>query len=94
MVSIIENKAKIEGTVKAINENAGPQGYCQVEVELHKSNEVEGYPNLAKADEGSVITINVRPEQISECNIQVSCDLSAKVRKVFGQQYYMDSSGE
>ena len=94
MVSIIENKAKIEGNVEAVNENAGPQGYCQIQVALQKSDDVEGYPNLAKADEGSVITINLRPEQLSDCNIEPGSDFKAQVRKVFGQQYYMESSAE
>jgi len=89
MVSIIENKATIEGTIKAIHENAGPQGYSQVEVALQKSTDVEGYPNLAKADEGSVITINVRPEQLKEEGIEEGSTLCTTVRKVFGQQYYM-----
>lgn len=92
MVSIIENKARIVGKVKAIDQDAGPQGYCQIEVQVQKSEDVEGYPNLAKADEGSVITINLRPEQLFNGNIEPGSDFSATVRKVFGQQYYMDSS--
>jgi hypothetical protein len=90
MVNIIENKAKINGKVNAINDN-GPSGYSQIEVELQNSDEVGGYPNLAKADEGSVITINVKPQQISDANIVVGNNLSATVRKVFGQKYFMDS---
>lgn len=92
MVSVIENKAKIEGQVKAIHPDGGPDGYCQIEVALQKSDDIEGYPNLAKADEGSVITINLRPEQLADCNIEPGSAFEANVRKVFGQQYYMDNS--
>ncbi len=92
MVNIIENKAKIEGKVNAINKEAGPQGYCQIKVELQKSDDIKDYPNLAKADECSLITINVRPEQISDDNIKIGNHLCATVHKVFGQQYYMDSA--
>lgn len=91
MVNIIENKAKINGKVNAINENEGPNGYSQIEVELQNSDEVGEYPNLAKADEGSVITINVKPQQISDANIVVGNNFSATVRKVFGQKYFMES---
>jgi hypothetical protein len=92
MVNIIENKAMITGIINAINENNGPDGYSQIEVKLHNSDEVEGFPNLAKADEGSVITINVKPDQIAESNLEVGKNLSATVRKVFGQKYFMDEA--
>jgi len=91
MVNIIENKAEIQGKINAIHKNTGPPGYCQIEVELQKSNDVEDYPNLAKADESTLIIINVRPEQLSDDNIQIGNSLCAIVHKVFGQQYYMDS---
>jgi len=92
MVTIIENKAKIDGTVNAINENEGPQGYSQIKVQLQRSEDVEGFPNLAKADEGSVITINIRPEKVSSCNIEIGKHLSDVVRKVFGQQYFLEEN--
>ena len=89
MVTIIENKAKIEGKVNDIQENARP-GYCQVQLELCKSEPIEHYPNLAKADEGSVITINATPQQLTEADIKVGNHICTNVRKVFGQQYFMD----
>lgn len=89
MVAIIQNKAKIEGRVNAIQENAQP-GYCQIQVELYNSNDIDHYPNLAKADEGSVITINATPKQVADCKISIGNEFCANVRKVFGQQYFMD----
>ena len=94
MVNIIENKAKIEGKVNEIDKNAGPRGFCQVKVELQKSENVEDYPNLAKADEGSLITVNLRSEELSIYNITIGNNLCATVKKVFGQEYYVDSSTE
>jgi hypothetical protein len=90
MVNIIENKAKIEGKVNAIDENGGPEGFCQVKVKLQASENVENYPNLAKADEGSEITVNLRSKQLSEGNVEIGNSLCAIVRKVFGQQYFME----
>jgi hypothetical protein len=91
MVTIIENKAKIEGKVKEIAENVSLQGFYEVQVQLQKSEDVKGYPNLAKADEGSLITINIRSEEISEQKIKPGSKFSAKVKKVFGQKYFIDS---
>ena len=90
MVNIIENKARIEATITSIDKNGGPQGYCQLLAKLEKSKVVGSYPNLAKADEGTIITINLRPDQLSEDNLETGKHFKATVRKVFGQQYFME----
>jgi hypothetical protein len=56
--------------------------------------EVENFPNLAKADEGTIITVNLRPEQLTENNLEKGSHLSATVRKAFGQQYFMEEEAE
>jgi hypothetical protein len=90
MVNIIENKAKIEAAITDVDVDAGPQGYCQVKAKLQKSEEVEDFPNLAKADEGTIITVNLRPTQLTANNLEKGKQFSATVRKVFGQQYFME----
>lgn len=94
MVNIVENKAKIEATVTDVDLDAGPKGYCQIKARLQKSEEVESYPNLAKADEGTIITLNLRPAQLTGNNLEKGKHLSAIVRKVFGQQYFMEEPSE
>jgi hypothetical protein len=94
MVNIIENKAKVKGKVKTITENTSLQGYCQIKLQLQKSDEVKGYPNLAKADEGTLITINIRSSEIENQNIKPGSDFSATVKKVFGQKYFIDSASK
>jgi hypothetical protein len=91
MVNIIENKAKIKGTIKCIEKTSTPQGYCELQVKLEESDDVEGYPNLAKADEGSVILINLHSEEIAMRNLKEGESFHAIVKKVFGQKYFVDS---
>lgn len=91
MVNIIENKAKIKGTITAIDKNSSIQDYCELKVRLDQSDDVEGYPNLAKADEGSVIQINLHSEEIAMRKLQEGESIHAIVKKVFGQKYFVDS---
>ncbi len=90
MVSIIENWVSIHGIVKSVNETSGLKEYFQVTLELQKTTDIEGFPNLAKADEGSVININARPEQIEKYQIKSGSTLSCKGRKAFGQVYFIE----
>jgi hypothetical protein len=90
MVNIIENWASIQGTVKSVIEAASPKGYLQVELDLEKSTDVENLPNLARADEGGTIRINVKPGQISAYDIKPGSRLEGKVRKAFGQVYFLE----
>lgn len=91
MVNIIENKAKIKGTIKSIEKTSLIQGYCELQVTLDKSEDVKGYPNLAKADEGSVILITMHSEEIAMRNLEEGKSFHAIVKKVFGQKYFVDS---
>lgn len=94
MVNIIENKAKIQASIINVDLYAGPKGYCQLKAKLKKSMEVADYPNLAKADEGTIITLNLRPTQLTANNLQKGKQFSAIVRKVFGQQYFMEEDSK
>jgi hypothetical protein len=90
MVNIIENKSKIEAVVTDVDPESGPQGYCQIQAKLQQSSEIENFPNLAKADESTIITINLLPAQLTEGNLEKGKHFSATVRKAFGQQYFME----
>lgn len=89
MVSIIENWAAVEGVVLSVSENPALKDYILLELELKKTNNIESFPNLAKADEGNVIRINVRPGQLESNKIKPGDRLSCKVRKAFGQVYFI-----
>lgn len=89
MVSIIENWASVEGVVRSISESPVLKDYLLLELELKKTNDVESYPNLAKADEGNIIRINVRPDQIEDQKIKPGDTFSCNVRKAFGQVYFV-----
>ena len=90
MVNIIENWTSIRGLVKSVSDSAEPQGYYLVTLELQKSEEIEGFPNLAKADEGSSINIQVKPEQIGKYAIKPGNSLHCKARKAVGQVYFLE----
>lgn len=94
MVNIIENKSQIDGKIKSVHRDAGPPGFSQIEVLLNEAKDIADFPNLAKADKGSIITINVRNDQLKTLNIAPGNDLSTVVRKAFGQKYFIDSSAD
>jgi hypothetical protein len=89
MVSIIENWASIEGVIVSLYENPDLQGFYIIELDLQRSEDEGGFPNLAKADEGKVIRINIRREQLETMDIKPGNPLRATVRKAYGQIYFI-----
>ena len=89
MVNIIENWANIKGTIVAISNNPGLPEFYLVEVKLESASDVEGFPNLAKADKGKIIQINVRKTEMEKNNIILNAPISCAVRKSFGQIYFI-----
>jgi hypothetical protein len=64
-------------------------GYLQVKVALKKSKPVEGFPNLAQADEGTTIAINVKKEEADTDKFIAKKSFSAVVKKAAGQEYFI-----
>ncbi|MEO5999304.1 MAG: hypothetical protein ABIN89_21100 [Chitinophagaceae bacterium] len=90
MVNIIENWAFIQGIVKSVGNSGAPKGYVPITLELQNALDSEALPNLAKADEGSIINIQVKPEQIDKYAIRPGKSLSCKARKSTGQKYFLE----
>ena len=87
MVSIVENYAAIKGKIVDLSDHPTRPGYLQMKVALKKSKDVEGFPNLAQADEGTTIAINVKKEEAN--NLEVKKTFSAVVKKAAGQEYFI-----
>jgi len=89
MAPIIENWATVSGTVKSIGDHPEMEGFKQITLSLKESKEVEGFPNLAEADEGEDIVINVRASELDKANAEEGKHFQATVRKAFGQVYFL-----
>jgi hypothetical protein len=89
MVSIIENYANIKGKIVELTEHPTRPGYLQMKVALEKSKMVEGFPNLAQADEGTTIAINVKKEAADTEKLKAQKSFSAVVKKAAGQEYFI-----
>ncbi len=89
MVGIIENQSVIEGSVAKITQVPDEQGYYHLQVKLEHSAAVGSLPNLAQADEGTLILIKVSPQQWVSLSAARKGLVSCKVRKAFGQVYFM-----
>ncbi len=89
MAQIIENWAGVSGKVSVIRDHPTMAGYKQISLRLEKSCALEGFPNLAQADEGSDIWINVRAEALEDSGAREGEPFAAEVRKAFGQVYFL-----
>ena len=89
MVNIIENWATIEGEVLSITKNPKLPDYYLVEVRLGTSLEVASFPNLAKMDEGKIIYINVKKNDLEKYGIHLNATISCTVRKFRGYVYFI-----
>jgi hypothetical protein len=87
MVAVIENRAHIEGVVTNVVDHPGREGYLRVGLVLKKALDTDDYPNLARADEGNTIGINVRKEAAAK--IVEGMAFSGTVRKAGGQEYFL-----
>ena len=92
MVSIIENYAAVEGDIVEVTDHPRRPGYLLMKLALKKSKALEGFPNLAAADEGSTISIVIKKDA-KETAFTRQRDLkknfSATVKKVAGQEYFI-----
>jgi len=89
MVSIIENYADIEGKIVEVTDHPTRPGYLQMKVALKKSKTVEGFPNLAQADEGTTIAINIRKDAAGTKAFHTANIFSGVVKKAAGQEYFI-----
>ena len=89
MAPIVENWAKVSGTVKSLTDHPTMEGYKQITLALKESKEVGEFPNLAKADEGTDILINVRAEDMDKADAAEGEHFTGTVRKAFGQVYFL-----
>lgn len=88
MVNIIENWAEISGTIKNIVNNPDLEGYLQLQIMLEKTKDIEPYPNLARADEGEVIRVNISRVVAESAKPTPGAVFKATVRKAAGQIYF------
>ena len=83
-IHAIENKAIITGTVNSISPVPDARGFYEMEFELQTSEDIEGLPNLARADEGSIIRIKTRGK-----NCAPGSQSTLTVKKSAGQVYFI-----
>jgi hypothetical protein len=86
MSIIIENYAKVRGVVKSVKVNPKLSGYHQIHLDLI---DIESFPNLAKADEGKVIKVNIPSTDIEKKPLKKDQKLALVVRKERGQVYFI-----
>jgi len=91
MVAIIENYAAVSGNIVGVDEHPARPGYWQLSLQLEKSEDIGGYPNLAKADEGTVISIAIKKQMASKAALQPGMSYTAEVKKVSPQEYFIRS---
>lgn len=84
----MENWAVVTGMIIAVSDHPSLTDYMQFSLELKSTEDVEGFPNMARADEGTTIVINVRREQKSD-SIKLGAAFTGTVRKAFGQVYFL-----
>lgn len=88
MSIIIENYAKVRGVVKSVKVNPKLTGYHQIQLDLIDSKDIESFPNLAKADEGKVIKINIPSVEMVKKPLEKDQKITMIVRKDRGQVYF------
>ncbi|MEJ7913840.1 MAG: hypothetical protein WKF70_11845 [Chitinophagaceae bacterium] len=91
MVSIVPNRSSIEGVVCSIQPNLDLKGYIVLELALSCSVNVEDYFNLAKADEGSIIRINVKADHL-DSQLKPGDTFSGDIRKAPGHVYFLQET--
>ena len=89
MVSIIENRAIISGKIVSVREKADARGFVEVVFQLAGAGNFEGYPNLAKDDEGKEIRVRMQKAYLERSGMKKGDTAELPVRKAFGQIYFV-----
>ena len=89
MVSIIENRSFISGTIVSATEEADARGFVEIVFQLAGALNFEGYPNLAKDDEGKEIRVRMQKAYLERSGMKKGETAEFPVRKAFGQIYFV-----
>jgi hypothetical protein len=89
MVNIIENWSIIKVTFLKKKANLKLANFMQYSFKLTHADELEGFPNLAKADEGKKILVNIPLQMVDKVEQKIAKNDSIIVRKAFGQEYFI-----
>ena len=89
MVSIIENSALVHGLVNSCSAEPDIKGFCEISLKLITSTDLNGMPNLARADEGKDVRVKIREDKLRSLNVQPGSEITIAVRKAFGQIYFL-----
>ena len=88
MSPVIENYANIKGRIIAVMDHPQLPGYQQLKVSLENSYPITGFPNLAAADEGADIFINIKKDNASAINTTLQGVYKSLVKKVNHKEYF------
>jgi len=89
MVSIIENRSLVSGTIISVAEEADARGFTDVIFKLAGAGDLAGYPNLAKEDEGKEIRLRMQKAYLERSGMKKGDTAELTVRKAFGQIYFV-----
>jgi hypothetical protein len=89
MVSIIENRSLISGTIVSVAEDADARGFAELIFELAGAGDLAGYPNLAKDDEGKEIRLRMQKAYLERSGMKKGDTAELIVRKAFRQVYFV-----
>jgi hypothetical protein len=93
MAPIMENWAIVKGTVTSITDHPSMAGYAQIGLDLKDTKDFEDFPNMARADIGQTVQINIKREQLGKSGAKEGSEFEGRVRKAFGNVYFLEELG-
>ena len=81
MVRIVENWARVEGTVVSVRDVGDASGFLQVEIRVGAVGAVEGHRQLLRAGPGEVVPVLMDPELVRRLDVRDGCHVEADVRR-------------
>jgi hypothetical protein len=89
MVNIIENWSAIKGIIISIKKSKKMEDYFQCTLKIKSSDDIDLFPNLAKADIGKNILVNI-PSTMKEAVLNsLENEEPIIVRKFLGLEYFI-----
>jgi hypothetical protein len=89
MVRMVENWARVEGTVVAVSDVGDPSGFLQVGIRVHALGGVEGSPQLLRAMPGEVVPVLMDPDLVKKLDVRQGCRVEADVRRADLQRSFV-----
>jgi hypothetical protein len=81
MAQAIENWAELAGTLREVRPPDGPSQMSKLVIQVHKADDVEGYPNLLADTPGRELAVAIKTAKLDDLDVQPGAEVRCRAQR-------------